>query len=339
MKSTERLSSRAQSRDTCSNFDMIRALVFRGIVAAIMGSLCAPMITWSNAQQIDPVSRIANISTRSWVGTGNDVQIAGFVISAYDRKTVLIRASGPALIPLGVTGVLPDPTIELHDTYDLNKVIATNDDWSADPALTPSIEAAASRTGAFSWTRGSKDAAILISLKSGVYTVIVRDSGVKTGAALIEVYDADESVTSGTLVNISTRAQARTGDDTMIAGFVVTGNKAKHMLIRGGGPALVPYRVTGTLSDPMIELHDPRKGNAVIAENDDWSVDYRVAARIDSACAWVGASAFLRESKDAALLIDLDPGIYTVMLKGKAGGTGNALLEVYEVPDSWVYHP
>lgn len=261
------------------------------------------------------------------------------MINAYNRKTVLIRASGPALVSLGVKSVLPDPTIELHDTYDLNKVIATNDDWSADPALTPSIEAAASRAGAFPWTRGSKDAAILIALKSGVYTAIVRDSGVRTGAALIEVYDVDESMNSGTLLNISTRAQSRTGDDSMIAGFVVTGTKAKHMLIRGGGPILTPYGVTGTLADPMIELHDPRNGNAIIAENDDWSVDSRVAARIDSACAWIGASIFFRESKDAALLIDLDPGIYTVLLKGRAGGTGNALLEVYEVPDSWVFHP
>lgn len=315
---------------------MNRMLIYPGISTA---ALCLALITCANAQQIDPGTRLVNISTRSWVGTGNDVQIAGFVIAGYDPKTVLIRASGPALIPLGVTSVLPDPTIELHDTYDLNKVIATNDNWSADPALTSRIEAAASRTGAFSWTRGSNDAAILIALKPGVYTAIVRDSGARTGAAMIEVYDADESVTYSTLVNISTRAQARTGDDTMIAGFVVTGAKPKHMLIRGGGPQLAPYGVTGFIADPMIELHDARKGNAIIAANDDWSADYREAARIDSACASIGASVFVRESKDAAIFIDLDPGIYTVMLKGKAGGTGNALIEVYEVPDSWVYHP
>lgn len=80
---------------------------------------------------------------------------------------MLIRAAGPALIPLNVTGPLPNPTLELHDAKKSNAVIATNDDWSSDSAVAAQIEAAAARTGAFAWTRGSKDAAILKTLDPG----------------------------------------------------------------------------------------------------------------------------------------------------------------------------
>jgi hypothetical protein len=126
-----------------------------------------------------------NISTRSFVGTGSDVQIAGFVIAGTAPKSVLIHAAGPALNAIsGLQGCLTDPAIELYK-QDTHVIIAANNDW--DSALAPAI----TRLKAFDWAVHSKDAALLATLIPGAYTVIVRGNDGGTGIALVEVYDAD----------------------------------------------------------------------------------------------------------------------------------------------------
>jgi hypothetical protein len=122
----------------------------------------------------------------------------------------------------------------------------------------------------------------------------------------------------GALTNISTRAEIYTGQP-IIGGFVVVGGPVT-VLIRGAGPALLPFGVPDALTDPAIQLIG---GEA----NDDWT-----GQPISDAAAKVGAFAFAPGSKDAALLVTLKPGQYTVHLTGKAGMTGTALVEVYLVP-------
>ena len=132
--------------------------------------------------------KMSSISSRSIVGTGDQVQIMGFVISGTTPKTVLIRAAGPSLASFGLKGLLTDPMIELYN--DKQAVAGSNDNWSDDATQTTAIEAVVSRVGAWPWTRGSKDAALLTTLNPGVYTVIVKGQGSTTGIALIEVLDA-----------------------------------------------------------------------------------------------------------------------------------------------------
>jgi hypothetical protein len=97
-------------------------------------------------------------------------------------------------------------------------------------------------------------------------------------------------------------------------------------LLRGIGPALTAYGVSGVLADPKIELH---QGNALLAANDNWSGN----SPIRVAAATTGAFALPDDaSRDAALLVTLAPGAYTVQLSGADGGTGVGLLEIYEVP-------
>jgi len=133
--------------------------------------------------------KLINISVRGLVGAGNAAQIAGFVITGTSAKTILFRAGGPALVAFGVAGTLADPLVELYDRD--NRLIATNDNWSTDATKASAIAAAAVRVGAFAWAPGSKDAALLVSLAPGPYTVVVRGVGDTTGVALIEAYDAD----------------------------------------------------------------------------------------------------------------------------------------------------
>ena len=114
------------------------------------------------------------------VGTDGDIQIGGFVIQGDSPKKVILRASGPALSTLGVTGVLADPVLTL---YSGQTVIMQNDDWSS--ALATDFAA----VGAFPWTAGSKDAALGVTLQPGMYSVHVSGKNGASGVALIEVYE------------------------------------------------------------------------------------------------------------------------------------------------------
>ena len=131
--------------------------------------------------------KLVNSSARAAVGTGASVQIMGFVISGDSPKTVLVRAAGPALTPFGVNGVLVDPQLEL---YSGQLLLGSNDNWSDDSTQAAAIETAASRSGAWAWTRGTKDAALLTTLTPGAYTVIVKGVGGSSGIVLTEVLDA-----------------------------------------------------------------------------------------------------------------------------------------------------
>ncbi|HXQ80888.1 MAG TPA: glycosyl hydrolase 53 family protein [Opitutaceae bacterium] len=127
--------------------------------------------------------RIVNIAARVQVGTGGSILIAGFVIGGSTSRTVLIRASGPALIPFGVPGTLPDPQLQL---YSGSTVIGSNTGWAGDPQ----ISATAAAVGAFSWVSPtSSDSAILVTLPPGAYTAQVSGASGDTGVALVEAYE------------------------------------------------------------------------------------------------------------------------------------------------------
>jgi len=132
--------------------------------------------------------RLINISARVQVGTGGNVLIAGFVIGGSTSRTVLIRASGPALSPFGVTGTLPDPELALNlsNANGTSTLLATNSGWGG---RTEVVNASAS-VGAFPWTNlSSNDSAILVTLPPGGYTAQVSGASGDTGVALVEVYE------------------------------------------------------------------------------------------------------------------------------------------------------
>jgi len=130
-------------------------------------------------------ARLTNVSARNQVGTGADILISGFVIDGAAARTVLIRGIGPALNDVfGVTGQLPDPLLEIHQTVNgQDTIIATNDNWN--PSLTPYFD----QVGAYHFKAGSKDAAMLITLPPGVYTAQVSGVNSATGDGVVEVYD------------------------------------------------------------------------------------------------------------------------------------------------------
>ena len=124
-------------------------------------------------------SRLVNISTRGWVGTGDSVMIGGFIISGSTAKKVLITAKGPALTQAGVPSVLNDPNLTLYNAS--GQPILSNDNWGT-AANAAEIQAHSARP------RYAQEAAILTTLNPGAYTAIVRGAGT-TGNALVEVYE------------------------------------------------------------------------------------------------------------------------------------------------------
>jgi hypothetical protein len=136
--------------------------------------------------------RISNISTRGLVKGGAYSLVGGFVVVGTVPKQILIRGVGPSLGRLGVTGCLEDADLLLDRQVDGENIpIAENGDWSQNP--NPElIRDASARVGAFPLEEGSKDAALMIWLRPGVYTATVQAPGRKSGVALLEVYEIGE---------------------------------------------------------------------------------------------------------------------------------------------------
>ena len=131
------------------------------------------------------------------------------------------------------------------------------------------------------------------------------------------------------LINISSRSLTGADGDAHFAGFVVAGARAKVFVVRGIGPALGAFGVPGTLPDPVLQIFDAN--NRVVITNDNWNQGTLVAD-LRTATALVGGFALPENSKDAAVIIALDPGAYTVQIADSAGRSGVSLAEVYEVP-------
>jgi hypothetical protein len=273
-----------------------------------------------------PVARIANLSIRTAAGNGPQTLIVGFVIGGpgtSGAKPLLIRGVGPTLTGFGVENAINDPRIELYDGA--QRKLLENDNWPANDA------AVFTRLGAFALAPGSRDAALYsANLSPASYSAQVSGAAGTSGIVLAEIYDASDSAAlSGTtprLVNVSARAVSGAGGDVLIAGFVITGPGEKRILIRGIGPTLGAFGVTGVLENPRLALFN--SAEVRLQENDDWGGADTMTAAFDS----VGAFRLERASRDAALLTTLQPGSYTVQVGGVNNTTGVALVEIYEVP-------
>ncbi len=275
-------------------------------------------------------SRLINISTRGQVGTGSDLMISGFVITGPQPKPVLIRAAGPTLAAsFGLTGTLTAPVLTLVDSE--NRNVATNTGWTT-AANVAAITSTAARVGAFPFAANSADSAILTTLTPGAYTTLVSGANNTTGLSIVEVYDADPLSNEGSrAINISTRGVAGSGQNKMIAGFIIGGAAARRVLIRAVGPGIAgaPFNVGGTLAEPQIELYNSR--SLLHATAGAWGLQSN-ADEIRGSAQAVSAFALPEGSKDSAMVVTLLPGAWTVQVGGPGTTTGVVLVEVYALP-------
>jgi hypothetical protein len=135
-------------------------------------------------------SKLSNISTRSFVQTGDNVMIGGFMVTVTQPKRVIVRAIGPELTQYGVPNPLTNPTLELRDGT--GALIASNDNWrdTIIGGIITSDQVLDIRNSGHAPTDG-RESAIIAELPAGSYTAIVRGINNTTGVALVEVYDLD----------------------------------------------------------------------------------------------------------------------------------------------------
>lgn len=140
-----------------------------------------------NALQPVRGSGMINLAMRGRVGAGDEMLIAGFNIAAGSRQT-LIRAVGPTLGALGVSGALADPRVVLYDSA--GRMVAQNDNWSGgDASESAAISLAMARSGAFALPQGSRDAALVALLPPGAYTIHASGVSGTSGVTLIELFE------------------------------------------------------------------------------------------------------------------------------------------------------
>ena len=273
----------------------------------------------------DPAaSRLGNLSTRAFVGTGSEMMVSGFVLSGTAPQKLLIRGVGPSLTPLGVNGALANPQLKIFNSA--GHEVAANDDWSVGPGAAE-IAQVSGQVGAFALQANSKDAALVASLTPGAYTVQISGVTNTTGIALAEVYPV-QAAANTRLVNLSSRTWVGTGAEQSIAGFVISGTQPRQLLIRAVGPSLAQFGINNALPNPRLNLVNAQQQS--IATNDDWQNSPNAAA-IAQAATKSGAFALGAGSKDSCILVTLQPGLYTALVSDVADAKGIALVEVYEV--------
>lgn len=277
--------------------------------------------------------RLTNLSILTTAGAGDRVLTVGAVIGPFDLPGTLplvVRAVGPTLTqaPFNVAGALADPVMTLYAAGATTPIDA-NDNWGGSEPL----RAAFASVAAFPLPDNSLDSALVRPAPGatvGGYTVQVSGNGAAVGSVLAEIYDAtgptrDENAPR--LINVSTLAAVEANTDLAV-GFVIAGETARTVLVRGVGPSLARLNVSGVMADPQLELYDNQTGQR-LATNDDWAGALEVANAGASVGAFPLAGA---ASKDAVLLVTLPPGPYSARVSGVGGAGGTVIVEVYEVP-------
>jgi len=266
-------------------------------------------------------SQLVNLSTRGLVNSGGALT-AGFALRGSGDKAIIVRGVGPALDSFGVANALADPSLALIK-QDTAQTLAINDSWSVVPQLSTDFQS----VGAFPLPTGSADSASEVRLLPGTYSSrVTGDVAGASGVALVEVYDAESSNGRARLANLSTLGFSGTGENALVAGFSIQGNAPKRLLIRAIGPGLTSYGVAGVLADPRLDLY-PLGQSTATAANDNWGG----TAALKTAFTAASAFSLTDSSTDAALIVTLDPGGYSVVVTGVGGSTGNVLVELYDL--------
>ena len=244
--------------------------------------------------------------------TGDNVGIGGFIIQGTAPKHVLLRAIVPTIT--GLSGVLADPVLELHGPTGFTTVI--NNNWQDDPAQAALIQASGLAP------TNNLSAAIDATLSPGAYTGVVKGNGGTTGIGLVEIYDLGQTVPSK-LGNISTRALVGTGNNILIAGFILGNNSGgTRIAVRGLGGSLSALGVPNPLVNPILELRDSN-ANQIYA-NDNWQDDAVQAEQLTA------AGLAPTNPLESGIAITLGPGQYTALLTGQGNATGVGVVEVYD---------
>jgi hypothetical protein len=284
-------------------------------------------ISWSftvfDPLSVQPVSQpgskseLSNLSTRAVIGSGNNVMIAGFIVTGNEPLRVAIRAQGPTLAQFGIQHPAIDPQIEIYQQGTPNVVLGSNDSWKNGTnwrllqsyGLNPLDD---------------REAAAVATLMPGSYTAIVSDRGSGgLGVGIVEVFAIDTASRSR-LVNVSTRASVGTGENMLIGGFYL--QKEATVVVRTQGPTLARYGLDALTGTKLTIVR--QSDRATLATNDGWNSPRATGnARLSTDLAGYAPL----DSREAAQVITLQPGAYTALVESADGNPGIGIVEVFNV--------
>ncbi|HEY0907876.1 MAG TPA: hypothetical protein VGE35_00845 [Candidatus Paceibacterota bacterium] len=277
------------------------------------------------------IPQLINFSVRAFAsGTSANELHAGFVIGGPRVKTVVIRVVGPTLADptFGVPGTMPDPELAVYNSE--SREIARNDDWAA----TDANKLAMLQAGAYAIAAGGKDAAVVLDLPPGAYTITAKPKGnTPAGVCQVEVYDlsyqrGQNRNVGSEIFNASIRLAGSTGSP-IILGVIFAGDGVRNLLVRAAGPSLAAFGVTNVMANPrLLLLEKTPTGTVVLGRNSGWSTGNATWATFDQ----VGAFRFPANSMDSALVAPVTvkgPTRRDVFIEDN--GNGNALAELYVI--------
>jgi hypothetical protein len=247
----------------------------------------------------------------------------GFSVAGSGERLLLVRGVGPALRQFGLADALLDPRLRIL-RHGSTQPILENQSWSNGSDAAEIVQRAGA-VGAFPLPNPSDDTAAVRAFPEGNYTAVVESRGAGTGVVLAEIYDTEGS--AARLSNLSARAETVAGDGVLTAGFTVREGR-RTLLIRGVGPSLARFGVANPLSEARLRIFDG--GAEPVMENDHWTAAPNATA-VAAATLAVGAFPLEPMARDAALLVQVEPGVYTLQVSGSGGGAGTALIEIYEL--------
>lgn len=256
---------------------------------------------------VAPAGHLVNISTRASVETGDNALIAGFITTGTGSANLVVRGLGPSLAAAGINNALQDPTLDLAVG---STVLASNDNWK------DTQQTFLQGTGIA--PSDNRESAIARYLSPSAYTAALRGKNNGTGSGLVEVYDLSPSFETE-LANISTRGQVGTGDNVLIAGFIISGGQAT--VVRALGPSLTAAGVNGALQDPYLVVRDAN--GFPVAFDNDWKQHQQAAITATGLAP--------KNDRESASLITLVSGTYTAVVSGFSDTTGVGLVEVYKL--------
>ncbi len=274
--------------------------------AGAESAFSTPVSYTPGSARVIPPAVLFNVSTRTFVETGENVMIGGFILDGIVTKKVALRAIGPSLGAAGVADALADPFLQLLDSN--GSIVASNDDWNFPGEEVSALGLAPS---------DPREAALVATLSPGAYTAIVSGNGSTTGVALFELYDLAPATSR--IANISTRGRVESGDKVMIGGFILGSTTPTEMIVRAIGPSLVPSGVMDALLDPTLEIYD--SNGTLLSSNDNW--------RTDQEAEIIASTVPPTDDREAAIVATLPPGAYSAVIQGANGASGVALFEVY----------
>ncbi len=278
--------------------------------------------------------RIVALSTRGLVTTDSPL-ISGFIIDGSSAKSVLLRGVGPTLSNYGVLNPLTAPVLRL---FNGSQLLSEGRSWGGSSDLA----ALFARLGEFPLPANSTDAAMAVTLAPGAYTTqVLRGSSPREGTTLLEVYDAADSAAANAprLRAMSTRGFIDNTGNVVVGGLAIAGNQPVRLIVRGVGPNLAKAGVGGVLGNPLLNIYN--SANVLIAQNNNWQTPVTInasfpgatAAEVTAATAAVGLTAYDSGSLDAATVITLPPGVYTMQVSSAdTATTGVGMVEIYLLP-------